>query len=171
MSATLCNENLPSCALKSLPGALKSLPGALEIVAWSVVVSFCQQTRRHQVDFSGHRVNFSEHQVNFSGHKVLSSTRFWVHKVADSWTHGAKYYEHFYACSRSMGGPCKATKVLLILSKQGPSTIKKTLLNSTTLPPTVLYCYVLHCPTQCCTTMPFTWQCRPCLYSSPFKCP
>ena len=78
---TLFPENLTDCALKSRPGALKSLPGAqkslpgaLEIAAWSVDVSFCQQTRQQslglQVDFSGHRINFSGHQVDFSGHKV-----------------------------------------------------------------------------------------------------
>ena len=54
MSANLCPENLPGCALKSLPGALgsvpgglKSLPGALEIDALSAGRSSQQQTRRH----------------------------------------------------------------------------------------------------------------------------
>ena len=86
MSATLCPENLPGCALKSLPGALKRLsgalkrlsgalkrlpgalkvaPDALEIAAWSALVRFSQQTRRqclgHQVEFSG---SWMEHTPN-----------------------------------------------------------------------------------------------------------
>ena len=57
-----------------VPSKASSLKKRLESAAWSVVVSFCQQTRRqflgHQEDFLGHRVHFSGHQVDFSGHNL-----------------------------------------------------------------------------------------------------
>ena len=40
-------------------------------------------------------------------------------------TQGAQYYEHLFACSRSLGGPLEANKVLVNSSKGHPSTIKK----------------------------------------------
>ena len=64
------------------------------------------------------RAAFLGHQLYFKG-MTLQLFRAPVAKILDP---GAQYYEHLYACSRTIGGPEEATKVSLSWTKRGQST-------------------------------------------------